>query len=530
MSGGYTQDSTAGDANGGVTEIQIDLDDDALLESMPTGNRMPHQEDTFTAPESAERRGRSFSISKFPHVAPVRQSSEDKDKDRGEDAVVVMRRSSFGCNLLDGLNLGEDDSRAGVQPSDAQSFGDTVKNVETSDHAAQRPVLRKKRDLARVRLYEIRDNGEATMLNMSIRELYNYICKLVHRYQSPHSPDQNGVKDVSFLWSPQVSLPGGTLMKESSSKRATSPMNLRRSANQNQLHHRDLRQLFSTNAASEPVIAVRKHVVLVNLEALRSIVLVDRILLLVDIGADQILMTVERELAAEKDEVAEFELRAYETMLKISLNDLAKEVKTIEPRVGEIVNLMEMPGSHHATSANGNDKFRGLMNRVSELDSRAKARRRALLLVLEEDEDLALMNLTKMKDNPALYKMPLAPEVAEDHEEIELLLECYLQEINSLSNVLEMMKERMRNTESLIMVKLDIARNRLLTASTIFALIAMCLSLGAVVTGMFGTNLNSGVQESPHWFNAVAITLVIVCPGWALLTYAYFSWKGVWVS
>jgi hypothetical protein len=46
--------------------------------------------------------------------------------------------------------------------------------------------------------------------------------------------------------------------------------------------------------------------------------------------------------------------------------------------------LMEGPGSHAATSAQANDKFRGLMNEVNELDSRAKARRRALLTILED--------------------------------------------------------------------------------------------------------------------------------------------------
>lgn len=118
------------------------------------------------------------------------------------------------------------------------------------------------------------------------------------------------------------------------------------------------------------------------------------------------------------------------------------------------------------------------------------------------------MSLTKVKEHPDLYIFPLAPEVeevriytlsimrlacllrgpscflAQDHEEVELLLESYLQEVNSLGNVLELMRDRMHNTESLIMVKLDIARNQLLTASTIFSMVAMCSGFGALWAGI----------------------------------------------
>ena len=56
----------------------------------------------------------------------------------------------------------------------------------------------------------------------------------------------------------------------------------------------------------------------------------------------------------------------------------------------DIVALMERSGSRAATSADANDKFRSLMNTVSELDSRAKGRRRVLAQLLEEVNDTPL--------------------------------------------------------------------------------------------------------------------------------------------
>lgn len=41
---------------------------------------------------------------------------------------------------------------------------------------------------------------------------------------------------------------------------------------------------------------------------------------------------------------------------------------------------------------------------------------------------------------------------AQDHKEVELLLENFLQDINTLANVLESMDTRLTNTNSLIQV------------------------------------------------------------------------------
>lgn len=55
--------------------------------------------------------------------------------------------------------------------------------------------------------------------------------------------------------------------------------------------------------------------------------------------------------------------------------------------------------------------------------------------VLEDDTDLAMMNLTRMCQSPEDYLPPLAQEVLEDHEEMELLLEAYLQVEDRLARV-----------------------------------------------------------------------------------------------
>ena len=49
---------------------------------------------------------------------------------------------------------------------------------------------------------------------------------------------------------------------------------------------------------------------------------------------------------------------------------------------------------------------------------------------MESDRDMALMNLTKVRQNPGYYAEEEEDEWEGDHEEIELLLENYVQAVD----------------------------------------------------------------------------------------------------
>ncbi|CAM9255219.1 unnamed protein product [Pylaiella littoralis] len=390
-------------------------------------------------------------------------------------------------------------------------------------------------------LFELRQDGTYEMKEMTIREVFNYVQDIVAPYavgsglspksavdlaqQQQRQQQQQGQEHISPPSRPLSarSTPprnalgkldgsgnrdggdshGRTRMRRSESISAGVPMS---SLN---LHLRDMRQLFSYQAKSEPAISVRRNCVLVNFETLRGIVLVDRILLVVDPGADSILMEVRKAVNESHDDVYEFELKALEALLSVSSKRLEREVREVEQPIAAIVHTLEGSGKG-ATSAKNNDRFRGFLNSINVLENRAKARRRALLMVLEDDTDLAMMNLTRMYQSPEDYLPPLSTEVLEDHEEVELLLEAYLQDINSIYNVLELLQGRARSTEALVMVKLDIARNRILTAGLIFSMASTCLTLGALVSGIFGMNLANGSETSVMVFRVVAIATACV--------------------
>lgn len=57
-----------------------------------------------------------------------------------------------------------------------------------------------------------------------------------------------------------------------------------------------------------------------------------------------------------------------------------REVREVERPIADIIQILEGPGNA-ATSAENNDRFRVLSNNINVLENRAKARRRALLMV-----------------------------------------------------------------------------------------------------------------------------------------------------
>ena len=146
-------------------------------------------------------------------------------------------------------------------------------------------------------LYELRSDYASEWLQKSGRELYDYIIACARRTTS------STIEQI------------GTYSEQEEEY--------------TDLQMRDLRQLMESTALDEPEITVRRHVVLFNCETIKAIVLVDRMLLFAASYGDAQLRDIEHELSLEHDEIPEFEIRAYEALLKVSLHALARELKAV---------------------------------------------------------------------------------------------------------------------------------------------------------------------------------------------------------
>ena len=69
-------------------------------------------------------------------------------------------------------------------------------------------------------------------------------------------------------------------------------------------------------------------------------------------------------------------------------------------------------------------------------------------------------------------------------------------------------------------LQLSASRNLLLKSDLFISVSTLFVTIGALVTGIFGMNLNSYVQDDPGWFNVVVI---LVCGGIAVFTMVAFG-------
>ena len=340
------------------------------------------------------------------------------------------------------------------------------------------------------------------------------------------------------------------------------------------LHPRDMRRLVTPfSSSNEPQLMVRRHVMLLNFDPLRAIVLRDRVLVLVPDGADSILITLEKRVRGgfeemqndvfgsssldenrikrnrssealakkrlhshveqegsdhavlEEDEWEEipnidwsnvpYELLSVDAVLQTVTGMLADEARQVTQRTVAAVRELrgDSTGNNHAISGmpgdHAQERLRWLKDEVNGMVGRIQGFVRALNEMLDEDEDMALMNLSRLLTHPERFVQPVSQEIlSEESDEPELILEAYLQQALSIVNELELLKAQIMTTQEQISMTLDAMRNKLLYINTLLSLASLVVAVGSFIGSIFGMNLHNPYEDDTDtsiWFLRVTI-------------------------
>lgn len=340
------------------------------------------------------------------------------------------------------------------------------------------------------------------------------------------------------------------------------------------LHPRDMRRLvtpFSSTNSQE--IMVRRHVILLNCDPLRAIVLRDRLLILVPddsgesilemltarilggreelensvFGASPVIestqsqtqtsgkpndasakksesnvsaatdLTVEEtdEEESEDDEWDDlqgqgwldmpFELKAVDAVLHTVSNMLAEDEELLQEAVYDTIDEV-LAQSRAVVGDYSQQVLRTLKIAIKEMSSRVDNFVHAINEALDDLEDLSLMNLSRLITHPERFIQPVSRGVLdEESDEPELILEVYMQQALSMYNQLDLLKGQVVTSEELINMQLDTVRNRLLLIDAIISVIALTVSVAALVGSIYGMNVIIGVEEDPNAFRKIVI-------------------------
>ncbi|KAK9158775.1 hypothetical protein Scep_005349 [Stephania cephalantha] len=270
------------------------------------------------------------------------------------------------------------------------------------------------------------------------------------------------------------------------------------------LRPRDVRSvdpsLWLTN--SMPSLLVRENAILLNLGTLRAIAMQERVFIF-DYNRkggkaflDHLLPRLNPKDINGVPSMP-FELEVVEAALLSRIQRLERRLMSVEPRVVALLEVLP-----NRLTADVLEELRLSKQTLVELGSRAGALKQMLLDLLEDPEEIRRIcimgrNCTIRKGNIDMEcSIPSEKEIAEEEEEeIEMLLENYLQRCESCHGHAERLLDSAKEMEDSIAVNLSSRRLEVSRVELLLQVGTFCVAVGALVAGIFGMNLKSYLEE-----------------------------------
>ncbi|KAH7542065.1 hypothetical protein FEM48_Zijuj02G0033900 [Ziziphus jujuba var. spinosa] len=314
---------------------------------------------------------------------------------------------------------------------------------------------------------------------------------------------------------------------------STRKINRRQLLKSSGLRPRDVRSvdpsLFLTNSMpsllvcgraniSLTALMVREHAILLNLGSLRAIAMQERVLIF-DYNRkggkafiDTLLprlnpknanggpsMPFELEYAHYNVEeiLLDVIFQVVEAALLSRIQRLERRLMDLEPRVVALLEVLP-----NRLTADILEQLRTSKQTLVELDSRAGALKQMLLDLLEDPYEIrriCIMGrncIIRRGSDDVECSVSLEKQIAEEEEEeIEMLLENYLQRCESCHGQAERLLDSAKEMEDSIAVNLSSRRLEVSRVELLLQVGTFCVGVGALVAGIFGMNLRSYLEE-----------------------------------
>lgn len=432
-------------------------------------------------------------------------------------------------------------------------------------------------------VFEILQTGDATYKRFNVRKLYKYVINAIRTESKRGGMDMAApsFSDGNIRPNQDTSQPLKTQddpkMQERSSVFSPNAVDRTKWLG-GFLHPRDMRKLTTPfSASNEPELIVRRHVMLLNFDPLRVIILRDRAIVLVPSGADSLLVELENRIHGkgphspftvsdyqssvhnsslstsdhpvtnksaedhrhEDDGDAEddtwklswidqewadldakewmdlpFELQCVDAILSIVTTTMAEDILDLQLGANTVISALVTKTTYDGDLSE--ETLRTIKNTVREMISRVQGFNRALKTILEDNEDLALMNLSRLLTHPQRFVQPVPPMVLEEEsDEPELLLEAHVQQGYTLINALVQVEGQVTSTEAYANRKSDAIRNELLYINAVVSILMLSMGFGSLVGSFFGMNVPHPYGEAPNAFLFIVFTtlaaMILIC-------------------
>ncbi|TVU45661.1 hypothetical protein EJB05_05153 [Eragrostis curvula] len=252
---------------------------------------------------------------------------------------------------------------------------------------------------------------------------------------------------------------------------------------------------------SMPSMLVREQAILLNLGSLRAIAMHERVLIFNynSPGGKAFLGTLLPRLNPRNingGPAMPFQLEVVEAALLSRIQRLEQRLMNIEPRVAALLEVLP-----NRLTADVLEQLRLSKQALVELGSRAGDLKQMLIDLLDDPHEIRRIcimgrncTLDRLSDHMEC-SVPLEKHIAEEEEEeIEMLLENYLQRCESCHGQAERLLDSAREMEDSIAVNLSSRRLEVSRVELLLQVGTFCVAVGALIAGIFGMNLTSYLE------------------------------------
>eukprot|EP00914_Ancora_sagittata_P011701 GHVO01022643.1.p1 GENE.GHVO01022643.1~~GHVO01022643.1.p1 ORF type:complete len:531 (+),score=98.48 GHVO01022643.1:66-1658(+) len=153
-------------------------------------------------------------------------------------------------------------------------------------------------------------------------------------------------------------------------------------------------------------------------------------------------------------------------------------------------------------------RISALKHRVDAAIDRVRGVNKAMEEVLGNEEDLRRLEISRFWDKPEEWDDPPDSVNAED---LEILLENYVQEVESLQRLLRRVDEELDDALRFMELHLATVRNTFLKVEIGLDVVGVFITFVGVIAGIYGMNIPNGWEENSNAFAPFGGGLLITC-------------------
>lgn len=279
--------------------------------------------------------------------------------------------------------------------------------------------------------------------------------------------------------------------------------------NCDQLNLRDLRRIdYKLNPNEEAVISVRKHTVIFSIDTTRAIITANKLLFIVPNGADSVLHMLCKHMNTWDPNYCSFENHTYDGLLLVTKSIDETHLDIIKTDTLDIIAQLKKKS---IMPLKLQERIQEIKNKLVEKSKHFTHIKLALNDLLDNDEKMAMMNLSIIATQPNIFQGIYKSNI---HEKTESVIEVYLYDFNGLLSEVDLLIDKIKHSEQFALFRLSSIRNQLMIVNTILAILTCVIGFCGYIASLFGMNLDNvqNLQPISGTFNGVVISTIIFIP------------------